>query len=115
MRITEVQTPSIDSGKLAALAQFMLGRAQDTDAKKTISIQAFLNLAHGMGISLTADQLRTLIQQPPLNNIIANVEGDDATGTVVFRGAEAVTDTMNVDQARATVDSMAKRAAKRGL
>ena len=40
MRIAEVQTPPIDSGKLAALAQFMLGRAQDTDAKKTISIQA---------------------------------------------------------------------------
>jgi hypothetical protein len=115
MRIAEVQIPPIDSGKLAALSQFMLGRAQDTDAKKTISIQTFLNLAHSMGISLTADQLRTLIQQPPLNNLIANVEGDDATGTVVFRGAEAVTDTMTVDQARATVDSMAKRAAKKGL
>jgi hypothetical protein len=115
MRIAEVQTSPIDSGKLAALAQFMLSRAEDTDAKKTISIQAFLNLAHSMGISLTADQLRTMIQQPPLNNLIANVEGDDATGTVVFRGAEAVTDTMTVDQARATVDSMAKRAAKKGL
>jgi esterase/lipase superfamily enzyme len=115
MRIAEVQIPPIDSGKLAALSQFMLGRAQDTDAKKTISIQTFLNLAHSMGISLTADQLRTLIQQPPLNNLIANVVGDDATGTVVLRGAEAVTDTMTVDQARATVDSMAKRAAKKGL
>ena len=115
MRIAEVQIPPIDSGKLAALSQFMLGRALDTDAKKTISIQTFLNLAHSMGISLTADQLRTLIQQPPLNNLIANVEGDDATGTVVFRGAEAVTDTMTVDQARATVDSMAKRAAKKDL
>jgi len=115
MRIAEVQIPPIDSGKLAALSQFMLGRAQDTDAKKTISIQTFLNLAHSMGISLTADQLRTLIQQPPLYYLIANVEGDDATGTVVFRGAEAVTDTMTVDQARATVDSMAKRAAKKGL
>jgi hypothetical protein len=50
-----------------------------------------------------------------LNNLIANVEGDDATGTVVFRGADAVTDTMTVDQARATVDSMAKRATKRDL
>ncbi len=115
MRIAEVQTSPIDSGKLAALAQFMLGRAQDTDAKKIISIQTFLNLAHGMGISLTANQLRTMVQQPPLNNLIANVEGDDATGTVVFRGAEAVTNTMTVDQARATVDSMAKRAAKKGL
>lgn len=115
MRIREFQEPSVDSGKLVALAQFLLGRAKDTDAKRTIGIDSFLSLAHNMGISLTADQLKNLISQPPLNNVIANVEGDDETGTVVFKGEEAVTDTMSVDQARQTVDMMAKRAAKKGL
>jgi hypothetical protein len=42
MRIDEVQAPSIDSGKLAALSDFLSKRAQDTNAKKVISLQAFL-------------------------------------------------------------------------
>jgi hypothetical protein len=102
----------VDSAKLAALGQFLLGRAQDTDAEKTISTSAFMKLANSMGISLTIDQLVDLSQQPPLSNIIANVEGD----TVVFRGADSQpADGMTVDQARATVDSMAKRAAKNAI
>lgn len=115
MRICEFQESSVDSSKLVALAQFLLGRAKDTDAKRTINTKSFLSLAKNMGISLTADQLKTLITQPPLNNVIANVEGDDENGTVIFKGEEQVTDTMTVDQARQTVDAMAKRAAKRNL
>jgi hypothetical protein len=115
MRISEVQTPSVDSGKLAALSDFLSKRAQDTNAKKVISLQAFLALAQSMQIPLTADQLRTLIQEPPLNNLIANIDGDDQNGKVIFRGegGDVVPGTeMSVDQARATVDRMAKRALK---
>jgi hypothetical protein len=105
MRIREV-AGEVDVNKLAALSQFLLGRAEDTDAAKTISTAAFIKLASNMGISITADRLMDLIQQPPLNNIIANVEGD----TITFQGADVVPATMTVDQARDTVDSMAKRA-----
>jgi hypothetical protein len=105
MRIREV-AGEVDVNKLAALSQFLLGRAEDTDAAKTISTAAFIKLASNMGISITADRLMDLIQQPPLNNIIANVEGD----TITFQGADVVPATMTVDQARQTVDSMAKRA-----
>ena len=96
----------VDTTKLAALSQFLLGRAQDTDAAKTISTDAFVKLAANMGISITPDRLADLIQQPPLNNIIANMEGD----TITFRGAEVQPAGMTVDQARQTVDAMAKRA-----
>ena len=115
MLINEVQAPSIDSGKLAALSDFLSKRAQDTNAKKVISLDAFLSLAQSMQIPLTGDQLRTLIKQPPLSNLIADVEGDDETGKVIFRGegGDVVPGTeMSVDQARATVDRMAKRALK---
>jgi hypothetical protein len=95
-----------DVNKLAAVAQFLLGRAEDTDAARTISTAAFIKLASNMGISITADRLADLIQQPPLNNIIANIEGD----TITFQGAEVMPAAMTVDQARQTVDSMAKRA-----
>lgn len=105
MLIREFQDPS--STKLAALGQFLLGRAQDTNAKKTVNVDTFIGLARDMGIDITPERLQVLSTQDPLRNIIANIEGD----TVVFKGAEeTVTPTMNVDQARATVDRMAKRA-----
>jgi len=105
MLIREFQDPS--STKLAALGQFLLGRAQDTNAKKTVNVDTFIGLARDMGIDITPERLQILSTQDPLRNIIANIEGD----TVVFKGAEeTVTPTMNVDQARAAVDRMAKRA-----
>ena len=105
MLIREVAS-DVDTTKLAALSQFLLGRAQDTDAAKTISTDAFVKLAANMGISLTQDRLSDMIQQPPLSNIITNIEGD----RIVFQGADAVPTTMTTDLARATVDNMAKRA-----
>ena len=110
MLITEV---SVDptSQRLAALTQFLLGRSEDTAAQKKISTDAFVKLAGNMGISLTKSQLIDMVQKPPLNNLIANVEDDE----IIFKGADTVPDTMTVDQARKTVDSMAKRATKRDL
>ena len=105
MLIREV-AGDVDVNKLAAVSQFLLGRAEDTDAARTISTDAFIKLASNMGISVTPDRLMDLIQQPPLNNIIANIEGD----TITFQGADVVPAAMTVDQARQTVDSMAKRA-----
>jgi hypothetical protein len=105
MLIREFQDPS--TTRLAALGQFLLGRAKDTAAKKTVNTATFVGLARDMGIDITPERLQILSTQDPLRNIIANIEGD----TVVFKGAEeTVTPTMNVDQARATVDRMAKRA-----
>jgi hypothetical protein len=118
MLIEEVASAGIDRARLAALAQFLTGRANDTASRKVISVPAFLKLAQNMQISLTGDQLRELVQQPPLSNIIANIEGDDDSGQVIFRGEDGDTvpgAEMSVDQARDTVDSMAKRAAKKGI
>ena len=118
MFLFELASPQVDTQKLAALSQFLLSRADDTNAKKTISLKIFISLARNQGISLTGDQLRDLAQQPPLNGIIVAVKGDDNSGEVIFKGAEeteAQPDTMSVDQARATVDKMAKRAANKRL
>jgi hypothetical protein len=120
MRINEfaVVGSGPDAERIAAMSQFLVGRAQDTGARRTISTETFINLARAQGISLTAEQLKDMIQRPPLNNIIADVTGDDNnSGEIVFRGADvgAGKDTMTVDQAQATVDNMAKRAAKKGI
>ena len=106
MLIREVAAADSDKIKLTALAQFLLGRAEDTDAARTISTDAFLKLASNMGISVTADRLAELAAQPPLSGVIARIEGPN----ILFQGSDVVPTTMTVDQARKTVDTMAKRA-----
>ena len=117
MRILEVATNNnAESERLGALVKFLNGRAQDEAAPRQISISSFINLANGMGISLGVDQLKTLSQNPPLSNLIADVQGDDLNGKVIFKGSEDLDQTtMSVDQARKTVDSMAKRAASKNI
>lgn len=109
MRLFEVVGPSTE--KLLALAQFLIGRSEDENAKKTVSIDTFISMADNMGISLTPNQLKDLAEQPPLNSVIVNITDDQ----VIFSGAGEsadVTDTMTVTQAQDTVEKMAKRAAK---
>ena len=110
MRIFEVSS-NPNSDKLSALAQFLLGRAEDTDAPKKISTKAFLNLARDMQINIGPDELFALSQQPPLNGILEPIDSD--SGEVIFKGGEpSQPPEMSVDKARATVDKMAKRASK---
>jgi hypothetical protein len=99
----------VSQGKLMALAQFLLGRASDTNAQKQISVPAFVKLAHSMGISITPDRLIDLAGQAPLNNVIQNIENDK----VVFKGATKEPDTMDTGQAEKVVAQMAKRASSK--
>lgn len=93
--------------KLVALSHFLIGRAGDTGAKKSISIDAFVNLAQSMGINVNKDSIRDFAEKEPLNSVIVNITDDD----VIFTGAnQASADTMSVDQAEKTVEKMAKRA-----
>ena len=111
MRLDEFDVSSKSTTELAALSQFLLSRAQDTDAQKKISIAAFLELANNMGVSLTDSQLRNLVQQPPLDKLISNVTDIE----VIFKDSVEDAPAMSVDQARETVNTMAKRAAKKGM
>jgi hypothetical protein len=105
MLIREVT--DVSQQKLVALGQFLIGRAGDTGAKKSISIDAFVNMAQSMGININKDSLRDLAEKQPLDNVIVNITDDE----VIFTGANtASADTMTVDQAEKTVEKMAKRA-----
>lgn len=117
MLIEEVAAPQVDRARLAALAKFLRGRAKDTDAVKPLDAETFVELARNQGISLTVGQLKDMIQSPPLNNLIADITGDEKNAQIIFQGSEigAGDQTMSVDQARDTVDSMARRAAKKGI
>jgi len=112
MKLIEFEVNSANTQKLAALSQFLLARAQDTDAEKKISIAAFVDLAKNVGVSLNDAQLRNLVQQAPLKELIADVTDTE----VIFKGAVEGAPNMTVDQARETVNTMAQRALnKKGL
>ena len=107
MRINEVAGVTSDSGRLVALTSFLTGRAEDTSAPTKISINAFLKMAQNMGMAIDERQLRDLATQPPLNQVITNIDTND----VFFGGENVENSTMTVQQAEKTVGTMAKRAA----
>ena len=114
MQIKEVAVDTAAAARLAALAKFLLSRSIDADSKKSISVDAFVKLADSIGVPVTKGQLIDLIDMPPLNSLISNIEGE----TISFGNQQDTADdvdTMSVDQARQTVDSMAKRAAKKTI
>ena len=110
MRLNEVT--DVNTTKLAAIGQFLLGRADDTGAEKRISLKAFLQQAHNLGIGLTAESLQNLATAGPLRNLIANVTPTD----VIFRGAEDISGDLqgqpSAEQNQNIVAGMAKRALK---
>jgi len=111
MKIFEVA--NVDSQKLLALSQFLLGRADDTAAEKQISQAAFIDLAKSLGVNVTPDNLNQLINQAPLKNILEPIE--PGTGVVKFKGNISSDGGMTVDQAQKVVDSNAKAAMKRRM
>jgi hypothetical protein len=106
LEFTGIDRNLVNAAELTALSQFLLSRADDTAAKNVISVGAFVKLAADMGISITADQLTQLSQREPLSNVITSVNN----GEIVFKVDEYPSEIMTVDQARDTVDRMAKRA-----
>ena len=111
MRILEFTSRSDkpSAQQLTALAEYLLGRADDEDTQHTVPIGVFLSMAHNMGVNITDNQLRTLAGEDPLKNIIVNVTDEE----IILSGAgsdDAGADTMTVDQAQDTVAGMADSA-----
>jgi hypothetical protein len=109
MRLFEFAEP--DSAKLLALSQFLLGRADDTTAKKEISQAAFIDLAKSLGVNVTPENLGQIISEPPLSNVLEPL--DPNSDIVRFKGNTEAETGMSVDQAQQVVDSNAKAALKR--
>jgi hypothetical protein len=109
MRINEVA--DINTAKLAALSQFLLGRARNTMADRTISTDTFIKMATNLGIGLSVDRLMELSQQQPLSNIIRSMNQN----VIQFNDPtqKEVTPTPDVDQDQQIVSQMAKRAMKK--
>jgi hypothetical protein len=114
MKILEVEDkPGADPTKLAGLASFLAGRAENTNATKQISQDAFISLARSIGVMLTPDTLGAIISKPPINGILEPL--DPNSGMISFKGADIGPAKMSVPHAQQVVDKMAKSALHKGM
>lgn len=112
MRLREIcESADPSAQKLLALSQFLAGRADDENARKEISTDAFIQAAKSLGIELNSQNLPEYIAQEPLKDILEPL--DPNSGIIRFRGNTESDVGMPVDQARAIVDKNAKAALKR--
>ena len=112
MRVQEIcESADPTAQKLLALSQFLAGRADDEDAQKQISTDAFIQAAKSLGLEVNPQNLPELMNQEPLKDILEPL--DPNSGVIRFRGNDTGDTGMPVDQARAIVDKNAKAALKR--
>ena len=112
MRFREIcESADPSAQKLLALSQFLSGRADDENARKEISTDAFMEAARSIGIEVNPQNLGEYIAQAPLKDILEPL--DPNSGIIRFRGNTEGDTGMPVDQARAIVDKNAKAALNR--
>jgi hypothetical protein len=102
-------TPSPD--KLLGLVEFLAGRAEDTDATKQISKDAFVQMANNLGINVNSTNLPGIIDRPPLNNVLEPF--DPNSNMITFKGANIGPTQMPVNKAQDIVAKAAKSAARK--
>ena len=110
MKTSEVlQESNLD--KLAALGQFLIGRANDKNATSKLSVEAFISIAEKMGIPLDVESLQDMVMQGELENIITNMDNKE----ISFKSEKQVQDNpdLSIDKARNTVNNMAQRAMRK--
>ena len=113
MLIREFDEGNANTRKLAALVDFLAGRAEDQNAQKRISKQTLINAANSVGISINDQTLSELILKEPLKNILEPVEPN--SDVIRFKGDQQTDTAMSVDTAQEIVNKNAKSAMKRGL
>ena len=114
MRIDEVEITSENapgSDKLMALVQFLSGRAENTNATKQISQDAFINLAQSLGINVTSQNINDMVIRPPLSQVLDPIDPNSVM--VTFKVADIGPSKMSVPQSQQVVNKMAKSAMKR--
>ena len=113
MLIREFNEGGANTRKLAALVDFLAGRSEDTNSKKQISKQAFINAAKNLGININDQILAELVSQDPLKNILEPIEPN--SDVIRYKGNEEVNTVMPVNKAQDIVAKNAKAAMKRDM
>lgn len=110
MKTSEVLQES-NLEQLAALGQFLIGRANDKNATSKLSVDAFISIASKMGIPLDAESLQDMVMQGELAGVINDVNDKE----ISFNSEKQVQDNpeLSMDKSRNTVNNMAQRAMRK--
>lgn len=118
MRINEVENPnSPDPNKLMGLVNFLAGRADDENAQKQISTDAFITAARSLGFSVDQRNIISIVSTPPLDSVLEPIDPQNPT-VIKYKGPGPTGPTkMPVNKAQDIVAAAAKSAAgkDRGL
>ena len=109
MRLFEFEDDDSLKVKLSGIVRQLQSRAVDTGAKEPYSLTALRNKLHDADINLDDEELRDMLDEPPLKNIIQNIKGDQ----VYFKGIGPDTEEVDQEKKDSTLDKMAKRASKK--
>ena len=112
MRIDEVESSSSpDPKKLLGLVNFLSGRADDENAQKQISTDAFISAARSLGFPVNQQNIVSVISQPPLDSVLEPMDSQNPK-IIKYKGATPEGPTqMPVNKAQDIVAASAKSAA----
>lgn len=110
MRIIEVaDSAGPNADRLLGLVKFLDGRVKDTNARKQISKDAFINLAQSLDIDVNSDNIQDIVGQPPLSSLLEPITPESTE--IMFKGqAQPPAPTMPVNRAQDIVAAAAKSA-----
>jgi hypothetical protein len=109
MRINEVEN-SLDPNKLMGLVNFLSGRANDENAQKQISTDAFISTARSLGFPVNQQNIVSVVSQPPLDSVLEPIDSNNP-GVIMYKGANTGATQMPVNKAQDIVAAAAKQAA----
>jgi hypothetical protein len=112
MRIDEVESSNTtDPKKLLGLVNFLSGRADDENAQKQISTDAFISAAQSLGFPINQRNIVSIVSQPPLDSVLEPMDSQNPT-VIKYKGAAPEGPTqMPVNKAQDIVAASAKQAA----
>ena len=115
MRIDEVESgSSLDPNKLMGLVNFLSGRADDENAQKQISTDAFISAAQSLGFPVNQRNVVGIVSQPPLDSVLEPIDASNPK-IIKYKGASTGATQMPVNKAQDIVAASAKSAMQRGM
>ena len=113
MRINEVEnSSSLDPNKLMGLVNFLSGRADDENAQKQISTQAFISTAQSLGFPINDRNIVSVVSTPPLDSVLEPIDPTNP-GVIMYKGSKTGPTKMPVNKAQDIVAASAKQAASK--
>ena len=106
MFLFELEDPEVV--KFAAIVSQLKSELDNNNIDPSWTTDKLIDYFQQNGINLDITDLYDMIQKPPLNMLISNIQGDD----IVFKGEEADTANPDETQSQAVVDQMAQSAMK---